>query len=105
MWPWFGTMWLVVAGTILAPVSATLTGTATDEPRNTWPFFGARILMWAVLLGRGPGVEARGWAVPFEHAAAISATARAARIVRLAPCLLVGINEAPLSYEVICWVK
>jgi len=45
-------MWVVVAGTMVAPVTESFTGTSTFDPWKTSPFVGSRITTWAVLLGR-----------------------------------------------------
>src|SRR5438445_5633472 len=55
--------------------------------------------MRAVLLGLGPGVVERAWAVPFEQAAAISASARPARTIGLGPFAGDAFNGTPLSWR------
>ena len=54
MCPVVGEMFLVVAGTILAPES--LTRTLTSGPETTWPFVGETTSSLAGLLGRADGV-------------------------------------------------
>src|SRR5690349_16843960 len=79
-------MLVVVAATIFAPVSRSFTGTFTDEPWNTWPFEGDRIVTEPVLDGRGPGAVGGevGAALPEpEQAAPSNATAATATISTL----------------------
>src|SRR5438477_1203098 len=84
MCPVSGVMFVVVAGTILAPVRPNLIGTSTEDPWKVWPFFGDRISTFAVLLGRGDGCPLGPLEPPpFEHAAISTAGMATSRIARL----------------------
>src|SRR2546423_14220818 len=54
-WPWSGRMFVVVAGTIVAPCGESTRWTV--EPWTTSPSVGETMASFAVLLGRGAGVE------------------------------------------------
>src|SRR5438105_9646374 len=86
-------MWVVVAGTICAPVSLRRTCTVAGAPVMTWPWVGERICNCAGLLGLVAGFGGDpvglGPPPPFEpdppppHAAATSAAASTAIVTPL----------------------
>jgi hypothetical protein len=88
-------MFVVVAGTIRAPVSPSLIGTATEAPLNTSPLVGERISSFAGLLGRGEGGELG----PPELAAFEQATIRMAgmAMTRIARLVRVMVSLLPFT--------